>query len=263
MAAEEAAMRYPLEAQERAMTIRDVILRAMSGAISWMQAAEIIGCTDRSVRRWRYRFDTHGYDGLLDRRRGRPSPRQASFAEVQRILRLYRARYTGFNGRHFYQLARRDHGVTLSYTYVKTALQHAGLLPKHRARGRHHRRREPRPCFGELLHLDGSTHRWLLRRPELRLTLLAVVDDATKQLLYARLLDGGESTPAVMTALRAVLEHQGIPGALYTDRAHWAVHTPTSGTAPDRTKLTQVGRALARLGIEGLPPGLVQVALDR
>jgi transposase len=250
MAAEEAAMHYPLEAQERAMTIRDVILRAMSGAISWMQAAEIIGCTDRSVRRWRYRFDTHGYDGLLDRRRGRPSPRQASFAEVQRILRLYRARYTGFNGRHFYQLARRDHGVTLSYTYVKTALQHAGLLPKHRARGRHHRRREPRPCFGELLHLDGSTHRWLLRRPELRLTLLAVVDDATKQLLYARLLDGGESTPAVMTALRAVLEHQGIPGALYTDRAHWAVHTPTSGTAPDRTKLTQVGRALARLGIE-------------
>jgi transposase len=250
MAAEEAAMRYPLEAQERAMTIRDVILRAMSGAISWMQAAEIIGCTDRSVRRWRYRFDTHGYDGLLDRRRGRPSPRQASFAEVQRILRLYRARYTGFNGRHFYQLARRDRGVTLSYTYVKTALQHAGLLPKHRARGRHHRRREPRPCFGELLHLDGSTHRWLLRRPELRLTLLAVVDDATKQLLYARLLDGGESTPAVMTALRAVLEHQGIPGALYTDRAHWAVHTPTSGTAPDRTKLTQVGRALARLGIE-------------
>jgi transposase len=250
MAAEEAAMRYPPAARERAMTIRDVILRAMSGAISWMQAAEIIGCTDRSVRRWRARFEHAGYDGLLDRRRGRPSPRKAPFAEVQRVLRLYRERYRGFNGRHFYQLAQRQHGVRLSYTYVKTALQHAGLLPKHRPRGRHRRRREPRPCFGELLHLDGSTHRWLALLPDVRHTLLAVVDDATKQLLYARLLEGGESTVAIMTALRAVLEQYGIPGALYTDRAHWAVHTPTSGTAPDRRQLTQVGRALARLGIE-------------
>lgn len=243
-------MRYPPAARERAMTIRQVILRAMSGAISWMQAAEIIGCTDRSVRRWRARFEHDGYDGLLDRRRGRPSPRKAPFAEVQRVLRLYRARYVGFNGRHFYQLARQQHGVTLSYTYVKTALQQAGLLPKQQPRGRHRRRREPRPCFGELLHLDGSTHRWLALLPEVRHTLLAVVDDATKQLLYARVLDGGESTVAIMTALRVVLEQHGIPGALYTDRAHWAVHTPTSGTAPDRSKLTQVGRALARLGIE-------------
>ena len=53
-----------------------------------------------------------------------------------------------------------------------------------------------------------------------------------------------------MTALRTILERDGIPGALYTDRAGWAVYTPTSGTAPDRTKVTQVGRALARLGIE-------------
>jgi transposase len=250
MAVEEAAMRYPPAARERAMTIRQVILRAMSGAISWMQAAEIIGCTDRSMRRWRRRYETVGYDGLLDRRRGRPSPRKVPFADVQRVLRLYRQRYPGFNGRHFYQLARQQHGVTLSYTYVKTALQQAGLLPKHRPRGRHRRRREPRPSFGELLHLDGSTHRWLALLPEVRQTLLAVVDDATKQRLYARLLAGGESTAAVMTALRAILEQHGIPGALYTDRAHWAVHPPTSGTAPDRTQLTQVGRALARLGIE-------------
>jgi hypothetical protein len=77
-----------------------------------------------------------------------------------------------------------------------------------------------------------------------------VVDDATKQLLYAQLVEGGESVEAVMSALRAVLTTHGVPGALYTDRAHWAVHTPTSGTAPDRTRRTQVGRALARLGIE-------------
>jgi len=80
--------------------------------------------------------------------------------------------------------------------------------------------------------------------------LLAIVDDAPKHLLHAELLDGGESTGAIMTAWRAVLTRWGLPGALYTDRAHWAVHTPTSGAAPDRSRLTQFGRALARLGIE-------------
>ena len=243
-------MLFPPAALERAMTIREVMLRAMSGAISWMQAAEIIGCTDRTVRRWRARYEARGYDGLLDRRRGRPSPRRAPFAEVQRILRLYRERYAGFNGRHFYQIAQRDHRVQLSYTYVKTALHHAGLLPRQRTRGRHRRRREPRPCFGELLHLDGSRHPWLALVPDARQTLLAVVDDATKQVLYAGLVEGGESTAAIMQVLRHVLETHGIPGALYTDRAHWAVHTPTSGTAPDRFKLTQLGRALRQLGIE-------------
>jgi transposase len=243
-------MLYPPVALERAMTIREVVLRAMSGEITWIQAAEIIGCTPRSLRRWRGRFARDGYFGLLDRRRGRPSPRRAPFADVERFLRLYREHYAGFNARHFYQIARREHGVMLSYTYVKTALQKAGLLPKHRVRGRHRRRREPRPCWGELVHLDGSRHRWLALVPEQWQTLIVAVDDATKRVLYAHLVEGGESLGAILTALRVILEQYGIPGAIYTDRASWAVHTPTSGTAPDRANVTQVGRALARLGIE-------------
>src|SRR5712691_3996970 len=141
-------------------------------------------------------------------------------------------------------------GIPFCYAFVKQALQGAGLVPKHRARGRHRRRREPRPCFGELLHLDGSRHQWLALVPEQWLTLLAVVDDATTQVLYAQLSERGESTVTVMTALRTVLTTWGLPGALYTDRAHWAAHTPVAGGAVDRTKLSQVGRALAQLGIE-------------
>jgi len=152
--------------------------------------------------------------------------------------------------RHFYERARREHGVTVSYSFVKKALQAAHLVGKRRPRGRHRRRREPRPCFGELLHLDGSRHRWLALVPDAYHTALVIVDDATKHVLYAQLVEGGESVAAIMTALQAVLETHGIPGALYTDRASWAVTTPTSGTDPDRTKLTQVGRALARLGVE-------------
>ena len=249
-------MAYTRAAVERVMKVQEAILRALSGRQSWLQVADVLGVSPRTVRRLRWRYERYGYDGLVDHRRRRPSPRAVPLGEVQRLLRLYRERYgprdghPGFNIRHFYQVACRDHRVRLSYSFVKQALQTAGLVGKRRPRGRHRRRREPRPCFGELVHLDGSLHPWLALVADARQTLIAVVDDATKQLLYAQLVAGGESLAAILTALRTVVEQHGIPGALYTDRAGWAVYTPTSGTAPDRTKRTQVGRALARLGIE-------------
>ncbi len=243
-------MPYARGVVERAMTIQEVILRAIAGQLTWLQAADILGRSPRSIRRLRWKLEHEGYEGLFDRRQQTPSPKRAPVAEVQRVLALYRDRYQGFNVRHFHQLARREHGVRFCDAFVKKALQMAGLVPRQQPRGRHRRRREPRPCFGELLHLDGSRHRWLALVPDRWFTLLAVVDDATKHVLYARLHDGGESVAAIMTALRTGLERYGLPMALCTDRAHWAVHTPTSGSAPDRRHPTQVGRALARLGIE-------------
>jgi transposase len=243
-------MAYPVGAVERAMKVQEVILRALSGQLTWLQAADILGRSPRSIRRLRLRYERYGYDGLLDRRRQTPSPKRAPLAEVERMLQLYRAHYDGFNVRHFLRKARQAHGIRFCYAFVKKALQGAGLVPQQRARGRHRRRREPRPCFGELLHLDGSRHQWLALAPEQWLTLITVVDDATKRVLYAQLAEGGESTASVMTALRSVVTASGLPMALYTDRAHWAAHTPVAGGAVDRTKLTQVGRALAQLGIE-------------
>jgi transposase len=250
MAPEGDAMAYPRDAVERAMKVRDVILHALAGKLSWIQAAEILGRSARSMRRLRWKFERYGVDELYDRRRRTPSPKRAPVAEVQRVLTLYRERYAGFNVRHFHQLARRHHQVRFCYAFVNKALQSAGLVAPHRPRGRHRRRREPRPCFGELLHLDGSRHQWLSLVPGQWFTLLAVVDDATTHVLYAQLTSGGESVAAVMTALRAVLQRYGLPMALYTDRAHWAVHTPVAGGGPAPGRLTQVGRALARLGIE-------------
>jgi hypothetical protein len=245
-------MEFPAAAVERAMTYQQVIMRALAGTWSWLKAADVLGIHPRSLRRWRARYERDPVLGLLDRRRRRPSHRTAPRAEVQRVLQLYRARYQGFNVRHFLHVARRDHRVTLSYTFVKLALQAAGLVPKGRARGRHRRRREPRACFGELLHLDGSDHEWLARCPGQRQTLVTTLDDATKRLLYAALWPE-ETTQAVLTALRAVLAGFGLPMALYTDRAGWAFHTPTAGGRVDRTHLTVVGRILTRLGIEHIP----------
>src|SRR5713101_3490639 len=203
-------------AVERMMKLQEVICRALAGSLTWLQAADILGLDPRSVRRWRARYQAGDRLALYDRRHG-PSPRKAPAPEVECVLRLYRERYLGWNVRHFHRFARREHGVQLSYSFVRLALQEAGLVRKGRARGRHRRRRAPRPCFGELLHLDGSRHQWLALVPEQWLTLLAVVDDATTQVLYAQLSERGESTVTVMTALRTVLTTWGLPGALYTD----------------------------------------------
>jgi transposase len=241
-------MTYGPTARERAMKVREVLLRAMSGEITWVQAADILGYTTRTVRRWKWRLEHEGPNRLFDRRRRR-SPRRISAATVRQVLRLYRRRYRGFNVRHFCSLLRREHGVVLSYTFVRLTLQEAGLVKKLRPRGCHRLRRDPRACFGELLHLDGSPHRWLALSREQRPTLITVVDDATRRLLYARLTPS-ETTEAVLAALHAVIGVHGVPMALYTDRASWAVHTPERGQPSDLTRLTHVGRALQRLGIQ-------------
>ena len=245
-------MAYASAVVERTMKVQEVMMQAISGKLTWVQAEEILGWQPRRLRRWRLRYERRGYDGLWDRRRQRPSPRRAPVAEVARIVRLYRERYAGFNATHFHEIAQREHGVRYAYTFVKQLLQAAALLPKRRARGRHRRRREPRPCFGEMLHLDGSPHAWLARCPTERQVLLQSIDDATKRVLYAQLVPA-ESTATVMTALWTILETHGLPQALYTDRAGWAFYTPKAGEPVDRDKLTQVGRALARLGIEHIP----------
>ncbi len=103
-----------------------------------------------------------------------------------------------------------------------------------------------------MLHLDGSVHAWFTLAPESRPCLIAESDDATKRVLHAALYPS-ESTPAVMTSLARVVATHGLPMALYTDRAHWAFHTPKAKGPVDNTRLTQVGRALARLGIEHIP----------
>jgi transposase len=245
-------MAYPEAAWERAMTIREVMLKAVSGELHWFKAAEILGWSPRTLRRWRERYEAHGYGGLLDKRLHRPSIRRVPPGQVEHVLRLYRERYAGFNVRHFYDIARREHGVTVSYSFVKRALQTAGLVKQHRARGRHRRRREPRACFGELLHLDGSPHEWLALVSQWRTTLITVVDDATKALLYAQLWPQ-ETIQAVMSALAHVLRTEGLPMALYTDRAGWAFHTPKAGGPVEKGRCTQVGRALRQLGIEHIP----------
>jgi len=157
-------MLYPEATVERTMKRQEVICRALAGTLTWLQAADILGLTPAACGAGGRAIRPTASSGCMiavscPRRARRPSPRS------QHALRLYRERYRGWNVRHFSRFARRAHAVRLSYSFVKLALQEAGLVRKGRARGRHRRRREPRACFGELLHLDGSPHAWLARCP--------------------------------------------------------------------------------------------------
>jgi transposase len=241
---------YPRAAVERAMKVQEVILRAMAKKISWWQAAEIIGVSDRQMRRWRERLQEFGFEGLLDRRRCRPSEKRVALATVEQILGLYRDCYFDLNVRHFHEKLVEKHGIGLSYTWVKTALQGAGLVARGRKRGVHRKRRARRPLPGMLLHIDGSQHRWL--QDERWHDLIVILDDANSEIYYAQLVEE-ESTLTVMAALREVIEHQGLFCALYSDRGSHFWLTPKAGGKVDPHRLTQVGRALKELGIQMIP----------
>src|SRR6266853_912779 len=188
---------YRKAAVERAMKVQEVILRAMAKRITWWQAAEIIGISDRQMRRWRERYEEFGYDGLFDRRQGKPSPKRVPVALVEQVLGLYRDRYFDLNVRHFHEKQQSEHEIELSYTWVKLALQGAGLVTRGRKRGVHRKRRPRRPLPGMLLHIDGSHHRWF--QDERWYDLIVILDDATSEIYYAQLVEE-ESTVTVIPA---------------------------------------------------------------
>jgi transposase len=235
---------------ERMMRVQEVILRAMAKQISWWQAAEILAISDRSMRRWKQRYEDYGYDGLYDRRQGRPSPRRVPMALAERVLQLYQEKYHDFNVRHFHEKLREKEGIELGYTWVKLALQGAGLVKKGHRRGVHRQRRARRPLPGMLLHLDGSQHGWF--HDERWYDLIEVLDDATSETYYAQLVEQ-ESTRTVMAALKEVVERKGRFCALYSDRASHFFETPKAGGPVSREQLTQVGRALKELQIQMIP----------
>jgi transposase len=235
---------------ERAMKVQDVMLQAMAKKITWWQAAEIIGISDRHMRRWRERYEEGGFRGLFDRRRGKPSPKRVPMAVVERVLELYREQYFDLNLCHFHEKLASQHQIGLSYSWVKGVLQGAGLVARGRQRGVHRKRRPRRPLPGMLLHIDGSRHQWF--QDERWYDLIVILDDATSEIYYAQLVEE-ESTATVMAGLREVIERKGVFCALYSDRGSHFWRTPKVGGKVDPHRLTQVGRALRELGIQMIP----------
>jgi transposase len=240
----------PARELERMMKLQDVILKAMAKKITWIDAAEIAGMSVRNMQRKRQGYAEYGYTGLSDHRKGKTSYHRVPMATAEKVLELYQERYFDLNIRHFHEKLSDEHQIELSYSWVKQALQGAGLVTRKKKRGSHRRRRPRRPLPGMLLHIDGSKHRWF--QDERYYDLLVILDDATSEIYYAQLVEE-ESTRTVMMALRDVIERKGLFCALYSDRGSHFFLTPKAGEPVDQTRVTQIGRALKELGIQMIP----------
>src|SRR5262249_33838208 len=221
---------------ERVMRVREVMLQAMSKKITWWQAAEILGVSVRTMRRWKWQYEQHGFRGIRDKGKGKPSWRKVPMEEVNQVLVLYREQYYDLNVRHFHEKLRDHHHMNWSYTWVKNVLQGAGLVKRRGSRPPHRKRRPRKSLPGMMLHIDGSHHQWF--QDGRWFDLIVILDDATSAIYYAQLVDD-ECTRTVMAALRHVVENHGWFASIYSDRAGHFFQTPKAGGLVDTRQLTQ------------------------
>lgn len=231
----------------RMIKFTSILSRYEAAELSQLEAAELLGMSERTFRRWRQRFEDEGEAGLQDRRLGKASGKRVPVDRSEEVEMLYRTRYAGFTAKHFHERLVKDHNFSWGYTWTKTFLHSKGLLEKAKRRGAHRRKRERRPLPGMMLHQDGSRHVWLSGQPAL--DLIVTLDDATSA-IYSAFLVEEEGTASTFRALAEVFGAHGLPLSLYTDRGSHYFHTPAAGGEVDRSKLTQVGRALEHLGVE-------------
>jgi len=231
----------------RMLKLRDVLSGWEAGRLSQLEAAEVLGMSERTFRRWSRRFEEEGEEGLIDRRIGRRSGRAVPDSEAEEVERLYRERYEGFTAKHFHEHLKATHCFSWGYTWTKNFLQSRGLMAKAPRRGAHRRRRPRRPMAGMMLHQDGSRHDWLDGLGPLDLVI--VMDDATST-LYSAILVAEEGTLSSFLTLAETIAAKGLFCSLYTDRGTHYFDTPKAGGKVADGVSSQVGRALCQLGIE-------------
>ncbi len=213
-----------------------------------MEAAELLGISERTFRRWRDRHREGGLAGLADRRLA-PSLRRAAVAEIERMLGLYRDLYRGFTVKHFHEQLVKRHNYILGYTVTKLHLHRAGLVTPAKKRSAHRKKRPRRPMVGMMLHQDASTHAWLPGDGR-KYDLVVTMEDATSALYSAFPGGRGGHRLELAGAARGGRRSTACSARSTRDRGSHYFYTPEAGGKVSKTVLTQVGRALSQLGIE-------------
>jgi transposase len=231
------------------MRFEELYKRRQRRELTMADAADMFGVTERTFRRWSGRYEAEGAEGLQDRRLGRASARAVPVDEALRMVTWYETRYTGWTVKHFHERWQQEHGGTRSYTWTKKTLQAAGHVARAPRRGAHRKKRPRKPLPGMMLHQDGSTHEWV---PGCQWDLIVTMDDATSELYSAFFVDE-EGTMSSFRGLQDVIEANGLFSSLYTDRGSHYWYTEETGGKVDKTRLTQVHRALQQLGITLIP----------
>jgi len=226
-----------------------IIHQRLSGQIQAQVAAKQLGLSGRQFRRVMADYRQDGEQGLIHKARGKPSNRKIDSDIQQRAIAIVRQHYPDFTPTFAHEKLTEEHGFTFSVETLRQWMIHKGLWSaKSKKHKRVHQLREPRPCVGELVQIDGSPHDWFEGRAP-KCTLIVFIDDATSRLVELRFVPA-ETTEAYMTCLRSYLNRYGRPVALYSDKH--SVFRVNQEDAQSGEQLTQFGRALKTLDIEGI-----------
>ncbi len=232
---------------QQEQTRLQVLNSVMVGQLPVGQAAEVLGISERHVRRILAAYREEGAAALVHGNRGRRPPNATSEAATAEVMLLAATRYSGTNHTHLTELLMEREGIALSRSTVRRIAMGAGIVsPRRRRPPQHRARRQRMPQEGMLVQIDGSHHRWLEDRCP-RFALLLAVDDATGTVPYAFFREE-EDAAGYLLLVEGMIKRRGIPLALYSDR-----HAVFKNPAPPRQKLpgpTQFARAMQRLGIQ-------------
>lgn len=232
----------------------DAVERIGRGTLTLREAAEVLGLSQRQVRRLRRAVKRCGARGVVHGNTGRAPQHRVAEEVREQIVELRRKKYAGFNDQHFTEKLCEVEGVTISRPSVQRLLRAAGIGPPRRRRPRKHRRRRDRkPQAGLMILWDGSRHEWLEQRGPM-LCLMGAIDDATGELLPGAHFVEQECAAGYLRVLKAIVQEKGLPWSAYMDRhgslkrndEHWTLEEELRGVQDP----TQVGRALQALDIE-------------
>jgi len=230
---------------ERELNRVEVLAQIDDGRLTVDNGANMLGLTRRQVFRLLKRYRTDGAAAIRHRARGRAPNNRIHKARRDYALSLIEESYADFGPTLAAEMLAEHHGLKVSRETVRKWMVEAGLWLSREQRRRFHQPRLRRECFGELVQIDGSEHRWFEDRGD-PCTLLVFVDDATGTLMELRFVES-ESTFGYFDALNGYLLKHGRPVAFYSDK-----HTVfrVAKPSPRMTGMTQFGRALAELNIE-------------
>lgn len=202
------------------MTMREldrfkVIQDVADGKLKPWRAAERLELTTRQIRRLVGRLREHGPQGLVSRRRAKPSNNRLDAVTADRALSIIRDRYADFGPTLACEKLWECHGICLAKETVRRLMTDAGMwVPRRQRPPKVYQPRARRACLGELIQIDGSEHRWFEERAP-QCTLLVYVDDATSRLMMLHFTQRRTETHAGPRPIATTLR---IPCSFIQDR---------------------------------------------
>lgn len=244
----EGCLAMSLKERQRLAVFEEV--RKGTSSLRW--ACERLGISYRQGKRSYKRFREEGHQGLVHRSRGKPSSHTLPHALKDEVLSVYKKEYKELKyGPTLAAEEMAKEGLRVEPETLRRWLLAAGDWTRRRRYPAHRSWRERRPCFGELLQMDGSHHRWFGAAADSMDCLMSLIDDATGQRMA--LMRAGETTESAMRLLWQWIERHGIPQAVYVDGK--TVFITQREPSPEeqlegRVPRTAFGEACAKLGIE-------------